>query len=96
MLAAHAPLFRGVRTEKLRPEIFQRAIRNLRATLGLPDSATPHSFRHSFATHLLSGGGDLRTIQELLGHADLSTTQHYTKVDHAWLLSVYEKAHPRA
>jgi len=88
-------LFRGARGGALRPEIFQKEIRNLRAKLNLPDSATPHSFRHSFATHLLSGGGDLRTIQELLGHADLSTTQHYTKVDHARLLSAYNKAHPR-
>lgn len=95
-LSGNEALFRGTRGGALRPEIFQKEIRNLRAALGLPDTATPHSFRHSFATHLLSSGGDLRTIQELLGHADLSTTQHYTKVDHARLLSAYNKAHPRA
>ena len=96
VLAADEPLFRGVRGGSLRPEIFQKEIRMLRTNLGLPDSATPHAFRHSFATHLLAGGGDLRTIQELLGHADLSTTQRYTKVDHERLISVYGKAHPRA
>lgn len=95
-LSGNEPLFRGVRGGILRPEIFQKEIRLLRATLGLPDSATPHAFRHSFATHLLAGGGDLRTIQELLGHADLSTTQRYTKVDQERLLSAYSKAHPRA
>lgn len=95
-LAADRPLFRGVRGAALRPEIFQKEIRHLRAALGLPDSTTPHAFRHSFATHLLAGGGDLRTIQELLGHADLSTTQHYTKVDHERLLAAYSKSHPRA
>ncbi|HEU5047004.1 MAG TPA: tyrosine recombinase XerC [Rickettsiales bacterium] len=96
MLANDEPLFRGVRGGALRPELFQKEIRSLRASLGLPDSASPHAFRHSFATHLLAGGGDLRTIQELLGHADLSTTQRYTKVDHERLLSAYNKAHPRA
>lgn len=90
------PLFKGTRGGPLRPEIFQKEIRLLRAQLGLPDSVTPHAFRHSFATHLLTSGGDLRTIQELLGHADLSTTQRYTKVDHERFLSVYSKAHPRA
>jgi integrase/recombinase XerC len=95
-LSAKEPLFRGVRGGVLQPAIFQKEIRHLRAALGLPDSATPHAFRHSFATHLLAGGGDLRTIQELLGHADLSTTQRYTKVDHERLLSAYQKAHPRA
>ncbi len=95
-LAKDEALFRGQRGGELRPEILQKEIRLLRVNLGLPDSATPHAFRHSFATHLLSAGGDLRAIQELLGHADLSTTQRYTKVDHARLLSAYHKAHPRA
>lgn len=95
-LDTNEPLFRGARGGVLQPAIFQKEIRNLRAALGLPESATPHAFRHSFATHLLAGGGDLRTIQELLGHADLSTTQRYTKVDHERLLSAYQKAHPRA
>ncbi len=90
------PLFRGARGKALRPELFQKAIRDLRAALGLPDTATPHAFRHSFATHLLASGGDLRTIQELLGHADLSTTQRYTKIEHERFLNVYNKAHPRA
>ncbi|MEI7670357.1 MAG: tyrosine recombinase XerC [Pseudomonadota bacterium] len=89
-------LFLGARGMPLRPEIFQREIRNLRNLLNLPDSTTPHSFRHSFATHLLNSGGDLRTIQELLGHSDLSTTQRYTKIDNKRLLSVYNKSHPRA
>jgi len=95
-LEADGPLFRGARGARLQPAIIQREMQLLRSALGLPDSATPHALRHSFATHLLSGGGDLRTIQELLGHASLSTTQVYTAVDAARLLDVYEKAHPRA
>ncbi len=95
-LETGAPLFRGARGGALRPEIFQKEIRLLRAGLGLPDTVTPHAFRHSFATHLLAGGGDLRSIQELLGHADLSTTQRYTGIDRERFLSVYSKTHPRA
>ncbi len=91
-----APLFLGARGGKLNPGVVQRTMRSLRAALGLPASATPHALRHSFATHLLAGGGDLRTIQELLGHASLSTTQRYTAVDAAGLIRVYDKAHPRA
>lgn len=95
-LAPDEPLFRGARGGKLNPSIIQREMQKLRGALGLPDSATPHALRHSFATHLLAGGGDLRTIQELLGHASLSTTQVYTGVDQARLLDVYDRAHPRA
>ncbi|MEM7301789.1 MAG: tyrosine recombinase XerC [Pseudomonadota bacterium] len=90
------PLFRGAKGGVLRPEIVQKAVRALRGALGLPQSATPHALRHSFATHLLSAGADLRSIQELLGHASLSTTQIYTQVDSEHLLSVFKKAHPRA
>ena len=93
---ADAPLFRGARGARLNPRLVQLRLQQLRARLGLPDSATPHALRHSFATHLLAGGGDLRAIQELLGHASLSTTQRYTEVDSAALLAVYDKAHPRA
>lgn len=95
-LPAEGPLFVGVRGGKLNPGVVQRQMRRLRLLLGLPDTATPHALRHSFATHLLAGGGDLRTIQELLGHASLSTTQRYTKVDAARLKGVYDAAHPRA
>ena len=90
------PLFLGVKGGPLNPRQVQRAMQSLRNQLGLPESATPHALRHSFATHLLGGGGDLRTIQELLGHASLSTTQRYTEIDAAQLLSVYQAAHPRA
>ena len=95
-LAKDGPLFRGARGGPLQPAIIQREMQRLRGALGLPDSATPHALRHSFATHLLAGGGDLRTIQELLGHASLSTTQVYTGVDSARLLEIYDRAHPRA
>ena len=90
------PLFYGVRGGRLNPGIVQRTMRTLRTDLGLPETATPHALRHSFATHLLAGGGDLRTIQELLGHASLSTTQRYTDVDTQKLIEVYDRSHPRA
>lgn len=91
-----APLFRGVRGGALSPRVTQKVMQNVRLQLGLPSTATPHAMRHSFATHLLAAGGDLRAIQELLGHASLSTTQTYTSVDTARLLEVYQSAHPRA
>ena len=96
VLAPDAALFRGARGGPLQPAIIQRGMQKLRGAFGLPETATPHAVRHSFATHLLAGGGDLRTIQELLGHASLSTTQIYTGVDSARLLDVYDRAHPRA
>jgi integrase/recombinase XerC len=91
-----APLFLGARGGRLQAGVAQKRLRQLRALLDLPETATPHALRHSFATHLLAGSGDLRAIQELLGHASLSTTQRYTEVDPARLLEVYRAAHPRA
>ncbi|AXT26859.1 tyrosine recombinase XerC [Ruegeria sp. AD91A] len=91
-----AALFRGVRGGPLNPRAIQGVMAKARMQLGLPSTATPHAMRHSFATHLLSAGGDLRAIQELLGHASLSTTQTYTAVDTARLMEVYNRAHPKA
>jgi integrase/recombinase XerC len=90
------PGFRGMRGKPLDPAIVQRTVAKMRGMLGLPDSATPHALRHSFATHLLGAGGDLRAIQELLGHALLATTQRYTSVDAARLGAIHAAAHPRA
>jgi integrase/recombinase XerC len=93
---ADDPLFFSTRGKVLSPRLAQRTMAQLRAALGLPDSATPHAMRHAFATHLLSAGGDLRAIQELLGHSSLAATQRYTKIDSDSLLRVFDKAHPRA
>ncbi|MBM84927.1 MAG: recombinase XerC [Rhodospirillaceae bacterium] len=90
-----APLFVGARGKRLQPAVLQKAMRLVRNSLGLPDTATPHALRHSFASHLLSDGGDLRTIQELLGHASLSTTQRYTKLNAEHIIAVHQLTHPR-
>lgn len=90
------PLFMGVRGKRMRQQIAQKSMREMRVSLGLPETATPHALRHSFATHLLQNGANLREIQELLGHASLSTTQRYTAVDAKELMKVYNAAHPRA
>lgn len=95
-LSPDEPLFRGVKGGRLSPRLIQLAMERMRGVLGLDETATPHALRHAFATHLLGAGGDLRTIQELLGHASLSTTQIYTEVDAARLLDVWAKTHPRA
>ena len=92
----NSPLFRGVRGGALNPRMVQKVMEKSRLQLGLPATATPHAMRHSFATHLLTAGGDLRAIQELLGHASLSTTQAYTAVDTAHLMDVYNRTHPKA
>ena len=89
-------LFLGAKGKKLDARIIQKEISNCRKQLGLPETATPHALRHSFATHLLNSGGDLRTIQELLGHSSLSTTQKYTKVETEKLYDAYSKTHPLA
>jgi len=93
--SAQTPLFLGARGDRLNAAVARKQVQALRAALGLPDSTTPHALRHSFATHLLGGGADLRAIQDLLGHASLSTTQRYTDIDTERLLAVYEAAHPR-
>jgi len=96
LLAGGVPLFVGAKGGPLNADLVRRSVRTARTRLGLPDSLTPHALRHSFATHLLARGADLRSLQELLGHASLSSTQIYTEVDAARLLDVYRHAHPRA
>ncbi len=91
----HAPLFPGQRSKYLNQGVAQRTMRKIRVSLGLPETATPHALRHSFATHLLQNGANLREIQDLLGHASLSTTQRYTEVNAAELIAIHKKAHPR-
>jgi integrase/recombinase XerC len=91
-----APIFIGVKGERLNQNMAQKAMRQLRSMLGLPENATPHALRHSFATHLLQNGANLREIQELLGHASLSTTQRYTEINAEELIRIYKAAHPRA
>lgn len=95
-MGKETPLFLGSRGKRLNQGVAQRELRNLRKAFGLPESVTPHALRHSFATHILVNGADLRTIQELLGHASVSTTQRYTDFDNAQLLQIYMNAHPRA
>jgi integrase/recombinase XerC len=95
-ISGEAPLFVGARGGPLNPDLVRRSVASARRRLGLPDTLTPHALRHSFATHLLARGADLRALQELLGHASLSSTQIYTAVDAARLLDVYRHAHPRA
>ena len=89
-------LFLGKGGKQLNPRVVQRQVERLRGFLGLPETATPHAFRHSFATHLLTAGGDLRTIQELLGHDSLAATQRYTQLDEKHISEVYKSAHPRS
>jgi integrase/recombinase XerC len=95
-LSAAEPLFVGLRGKRLQSAVVRRKVQEIRRLLGLPETATPHALRHSFATHLLADGADLRTIQELLGHASLSTTQGYTQIDRERLIRLYRSAHPRA
>ncbi len=95
-LSASSPLFIGAQGDRLNPGVVQRTTRKIREKLNLPETVTPHALRHSFATHLLQGGGDLRTVQELLGHSSLSATQRYTEITLSDLKKVYQKSHPRA